>query len=338
MNLSNLVSRLGLAFAFLTGLAGIRAQTALLSPDRVTFYTEPNFKGEALTVEAGATVENLARLQRTAGLPWSFAISSVRIEGAARAIVYAAPGFAGERVELAASVSDLYALPRNSPPGATWDRCIASLSVVGPPRTIVAAPPVRYDQPPREVYVVPAPPPAPPPIVREVRPALSPREADAIVQHAYREVLDRAADPAGLHSYRERLLRDGWSERQVVESLQHSNEARGINADAAIARMYREELGREPDPNGLAHYKQLWHDGWTQGQIRADLHQSAEGREHATRVMIARAYRELLGREPDENGYANYERLVRERGYGERELRAAIMNSPEYRQLHPRGR
>ncbi|MBL9212287.1 MAG: hypothetical protein JNL92_17640, partial [Opitutaceae bacterium] len=79
-------SFLGLALTVLCSL-GLRAQPAPLSPDRVTFFTEPNFKGEALTVEAGAAVEDLEQLRRPGGQPWLFAISSIRLEGAARATV-----------------------------------------------------------------------------------------------------------------------------------------------------------------------------------------------------------------------------------------------------------
>ena len=49
-------------------------------------------------------------------------------------------------------------------------------------------------------------------------------------------------------------------------------------------------------------------------------------------VIITRAFRDLLGRDPDPAGYATYERLMRERRYTERDIRAAIMDSPEYRQ------
>ena len=62
---------------------------ANVSADRVTFYTEPNFKGEALIVEAGASVEDLARLTRPSQRPWAYAISSVLVEGATRATVFA---------------------------------------------------------------------------------------------------------------------------------------------------------------------------------------------------------------------------------------------------------
>lgn len=316
---------------------GIGQTAPALSPDRVTFYTDPNFKGEALTVEAGASVENLDRIMRTTTQkPWTFAISSVRVEGAAKAIVYSGPGFAGDRLEIARSVSDLYAVGRGQEPGATWDRAIASVSVTGPQRTVVTqqpAPSVGYSPPPSTVYVVPTPVSPPPPVVmRDVRPRMDRRTAELVVQRAYREVLNRPADPEGLRTYRDRLMHEGWSERQVIEQLQRSGEARSVNADEAIRRAYQEVLGRDPDASGLAHYRAKWRDGWTQGQIRDDLRRSHEGRESNIRNAITRAYRDILGREPDPAGYANYERLMRERGYTERDVRAALMSGDEYRQ------
>jgi hypothetical protein len=336
MDLPHILRRLLLTFAVLAGAVNTPAQTsATLSPDRVTFYTDPNFKGEALTVEAGASLDNLDRIMRTTTpKPWTFAISSVRVEGAARATVYPASGYLGEPLEITRSISDLYAVARVAEPGATWDRAIASLVVTGPPRTVVTAPPAAgYTPPPSTVYVVPTPARPPPPVaVREVRPRIDPRSAEIIIQRAYREVLNRPADPEGLRTYRERMIHQGWSERQVIEHLQRSSEARGINADEAIHRAYREVLGRDADPKGLAHYRGKWRDGWTQGQIRDDLRRSHEGRDNAIRNAITRAYRDLLGREPDPAGLSNYEKLMRERGYSERDIRNAIMAGDEYRQ------
>jgi hypothetical protein len=248
--------------------------------------------------------------------------------------VYSGSGFLGDRLDITQSVSDLYAIARRQEPGGTWDRAIASIAVTGPQRTVVTQPPpVRYDQPPSTVYVVPAPARPPPPVVmRDVRPRLDRRAAEAIVQRAYREVLNRPADPEGLRTYRDRLMHEGWSERQMIEHLQRSGEARSVNADEAIRRAYQEVLGREPDASGLAHYRSKWRDGWTQGQIRDDLRRSREGRDGHIRTAITRAYRDILGREPDPAGYANYERLMRERGYTERDVRNALMSGDEYRQ------
>jgi hypothetical protein len=252
--------------------------------------------------------------------------------------VYSGIGYSGDRLEISRDVTDFYSTPRGSEVGATWDRAIASVAVTGPQRTVVVAPPaptVRSPEP-TTVYVVPAPVSPPPSVVmREVRPRLDPRTADLIVQRAYREVLNRPADPQGLRTYRDRILREGWSEQQVIQTLQRSAEARSVNADEAIRRAYQEVLGREPDPKGLAHYRAKWREGWTQGKIRDDLRRSHEGRESHIHEAITRAYREVLGREPDPAGYANYERLMREKGYTERDVRTALMSGDEYRQRNP---
>ena len=70
----------------------------------------------------------------------------------------------------------------------------------------------------------------------------------------------------------------------------------------------------------------------TQGQIRDDLRRSGEGRETNYRAVITKAYRDILGRDPDPAGYATYEKAMRERGYTERDIRAALMSGDEYKQ------
>jgi hypothetical protein len=365
LRLSHLVAVL------VASVAPLHAQTnATVSANRATFFSEPNYKGEALTVEAGASVPSLDQLLRSNQQPWTYAIVSIRIEGAAKATIYSEPRFAGDQIEITRNVADLYSLQRTS--GGTWDHSIASIVVTGtgptapppqmPPPTIPQsapvvvqqAPPVVVQQPPPgqvvvvqqqppppTVVVVPARPAPPPPtvIVREPpRPRLDRRTADMMVTRAYREVLNRAPDPEGLATYRQRLMYEGWTERQIFEQLQRSGEARGVNADETIRKIYREVLGRDPDPNGLAHYRAKWRDGWTQGQIRDDLQRSKEGREGHIRSVITRAYRDLLNREPDPGGYATYEKAMRERGYTERDVRNALMSGDEYKKLHPRGR
>lgn len=322
---------LAACFALLT-LSAFAQPPQPLSQDRVTFYSEPNFKGDSLIVEAGAQVENLDTMRRDNQRPWTFAISSVKVEGAAKAIVYSLAGLRGDRLEITRSITDLYGEPRQTS-GSTWDRSIASVTVIGPQRVVAPPTTVVVERPPVVVVQPPVRPQPPTVVVVEPpRPRLNPREAEAIVIHAYREVLNRSPDPEGLRTYRDRLMHEGWGEHQIIEQLQRSGEARGINADEAITRLYREVLGRDPDANGLAHYRAKWRDGWTQGQIRDDLRRSNEGRDSYIKNTITRAYKELLGRDPDAQGYATYERLMREKGYSEQQVRAAIMSGDEYRQ------
>ena len=88
-----------------------------INPNHVTFYTEPNFRGEALKVEAGASVANLERMLRSNQQPWAGAISSVEISGDARATVFSRPDQQGDRLEISRSVADLYAEARGTEGG-----------------------------------------------------------------------------------------------------------------------------------------------------------------------------------------------------------------------------
>jgi len=235
---------------FSVGLISAAAQgTGAGNPNHATFYTEPNFRGEALQVEAGASVTDLARLTRANQQPWLGAISSVRLAGDATVTVFSRAGRSGERLEIGRDIPDLYAEPRGNE-GGNWDRAIAALQVAGsvPSATSTAARDVTPPAPPSmraapapvegqpQVIVVQTPPP-PPIVVAPPRPRMDRRTAEAIVDRAYREVLDRPADPEGMRRYRDRVLAEGWSDRQLIEHLQRSPEARAINADTAIARM-----------------------------------------------------------------------------------------------------
>jgi hypothetical protein len=44
-----------------------------------------------------------------------------------------------------------------------------------------------------------------------------------------------------------------------------------------ITALYREELGRDPDPGGMSTFLNLARNGWTGAQIRAAIHDSPEG-------------------------------------------------------------
>jgi Domain of unknown function (DUF4214) len=51
-------------------------------------------------------------------------------------------------------------------------------------------------------------------------------QAESIVRSAYLSVLGREPDAVGMRDYTTRVLRDGWSERDVVRSLRSSDEYR----------------------------------------------------------------------------------------------------------------
>lgn len=267
----------------------------------VEFFAEPNFRGESFTVEAGAGVDDLARLAAARG-SWNDQIASFRIEGVATVVAFSDAGFRGERLESSSSLADLVAERRRAN-GATWDHTISSLRIV-PARGPVGAAP-HYDQ----------------------------RTAENIVRRAYRDILFRDPDAEGLRAYREKLMAGRLTEASLRASLQESAERDALHFDDVITKAYREILHRDPDPEGLKHYHQLMAEkGWTEPQLRADLLRSSEQNEQAIRTLITRAYRDILGRDPDPDGYAHYAQLVRDNGWNDRQVRDSLLRSNEYRQ------
>jgi len=59
--------------------------------------------------------------------------------------------------------------------------------------------------------------------------AMSDARATEIVRRAYLDVLDREPDETGLRDYKQRVLRDGWSEQDVARALRDSEEYRSKN-------------------------------------------------------------------------------------------------------------
>lgn len=279
--------------------------------DHVVFYSEPGYRGESFVVETGAAVEDLARLPRERG-SWANSISSFRIEGAATVVAFTDPDFRGSRLEASRSLPDLVVEQPRGGPQINWARTISSVQVLpAQPRVFVAEP-------------IPEPPP---------RPRYDRRTAENIVQRAYRDFLGRNPDPEGLRVYREKLIDRGWSEDDLRRDLRNSQEFRSINPDEVIGKAYREVLKREPDPEGLRHYRDLFvNRGWTIPQIRADLVHSDERSDKHIRDVITKAYRDILGRDPDPAGMASYQRAVRDKAWNEQQIRDALARSPEAQQ------
>jgi SOS response regulatory protein OraA/RecX len=95
---------------------------------------------------------------------------------------------------------------------------------------------------------------------------------DSKTKRAYQNVLGREADPSGIESYRKKLVDRGWTEKDVENDLRRSPEFRDRSFEDIIRRVYREVLGREPDPDSLARYsRQMREQGLTEAQLRAQL-------------------------------------------------------------------
>jgi TorA maturation chaperone TorD len=162
--------------------------------------------------------------------------------------------------------------------------------------------------------------------------AMSTKEADAIIRRAYNDYLGRDPDAAGLEHYRKLLVDEDWSEEHVRKDLRHSPEAKSANAVMIVKNAYRAVLGRDPDAEGLKMYsRNVEKDNWDQDDVEKSLKKSDEYKRSGVDIIIKRAYRDVLGRDPDKGGLENYRKAIIDDDWSENDLRDALKKSPEYR-------
>ena len=163
------------------------------------------------------------------------------------------------------------------------------------------------------------------------------------MRRAYEDILNREPDKEGLRLYRSRLIDDNWSEKDVRNDLRKSLEHAQVKSESAeqiVRRAYQDILGRDPDREGMATYRaKLQNEGWSERDVRSDLKKSAERRENGemtteqARQIVERAYRSVLGRDPDP-GSAIYVEKVKRDHWSENDVAKELRKSPEYRQKH----
>jgi hypothetical protein len=117
------------------------------------------------------------------------------------------------------------------------------------------------------------------------------------------------------------------------------------SADRVVRRAYEDMLGREPDPEGLEHYRSRILDyNWSEADVREDLRKSTEYRQRASdeyrgqyglsrgaaEDIVRRAYRSVLNREPDPASAGYVERVLRD-GWSQEDVERELRQSAEYR-------
>jgi hypothetical protein len=166
---------------------------------------------------------------------------------------------------------------------------------------------------------------------------------DAAIKRAFRDVLRREPSTSEMRRYRTLMVEDHWSEDDIRDDLKnrsdyrrYSSSSRDVDPDVVIRRAYEDILHREPDQEGLRHYRtEMLDNGWTEQDVRQALRKSAEHdavKDSSADRIVKRAYQDILGRDPDYNGLVQYRKRIVNDGWDEHDVREALRNSPEYRQ------
>jgi TorA maturation chaperone TorD len=167
--------------------------------------------------------------------------------------------------------------------------------------------------------------------------------ADASIVRSFRSVVGREPSERELLRYRTLMIRNGWSEQDVRRDLAARGDYRkyrndtGTRPNEAVRSAYQDILGREPDAEGLRNYRaKMTREGWSEQDVRDALRNSAEyasatGRTASADRIIRRAYMDVLHREPDPEGLAEYRRQVIENGWEYYDLRQVLARSEEGR-------
>jgi len=151
--------------------------------------------------------------------------------------------------------------------------------------------------------------------------------AAQVVDETYRQVLQRAPDPAGA-GYVTALENGQMSVRDLVGQLARSPEhAERFFWDPLVKAVYQQILHREPSADELKDATSRLTGGnlTITDLVAHTATRAANGEDEAVRIL----YRRLLGREPDAGGLQSYTEMARNQGI--EAVARSIVSSPEYR-------
>jgi Peptidase inhibitor family I36 len=212
--------------------------------DGVCFYENPDYRGDYFCIRSGDELRSMPSEMNDR-------ISSMKVFGRAEVVVYKDQKFKGRSARFDGDVRDLRL--------DVWNDRISSVQVRSGPGANSE----------RDLYGA---------VSR------SSADADRIVRRAYRDLLDREPDSAGMRLYRSRILDDNWSEAQVRQALHSSPEYREKSsmtrdkAEDIVRRAYQSVLRREPDAGSSGYVNRVLRDHWTQQDVERELRRSPEYR------------------------------------------------------------
>ena len=139
------------------------------------------------------------------------------------------------------------------------------------------------------------------------------------------------------------MMAPAWMGQGGTAAAGQYSRAGGAWADRLIERAFADVVRRAPDPDELRRYRvRVYEDHWTEDDIRNDLRERRDYMSHGDRTSrdrdgydvdrtIRNAHRDIVGRDPDEEGLRDYRGRVTERGWTERQVRQSMRENSDYR-------
>lgn len=162
--------------------------------------------------------------------------------------------------------------------------------------------------------------------------------ADAGFRGPVLRVTDNIRDLSG--RFLPDAARSSWNDRisSIRVEFEHRGGGREFEPDVVIRRVFQEILLREPTPQDLRYFRGLViEQNWTERMVRDQLRQWEEYRREGVERIVRRAYREVLGRDPDPRELQIHRRNLLEKEWNEGDLCDELRRSDEFRR-RPAGR
>ncbi len=214
---------------------------------RVILYQDANFRGDSLVLYPGDAIDNFSGRTFANGNALNDSVSSILIEGGAEVSAFEDGRFRGQVLHLNESVRDLTTRRVRDDRRDNWNDRISSIRVEGRRRGQGERDRERdLDGVIRRTYLDLLGHEPDDRAVRFYRGEIADRNwtdrmvrdrirhgdefrrevADRIVRRAYEDLLKREPDEQGLRDYRKAIIEQEWTEKEVRDSLRHSDEYR----------------------------------------------------------------------------------------------------------------
>jgi hypothetical protein len=90
-----------------------------------------------------------------------------------------------------------------------------------------------------------------------------------------------------------------------------------------VAELYQQQLGREADPGGAEYWASQLAGGTSQADVARAMAQSLEGQNFLTQAITS-AYRQDLGRNPEQEGYQYWQSAALDQGLSAQQIKDAV--------------